>query len=239
MSHSRRIPRIPDMTLIRVKCCAASAVVTLFSATLLGGCGTQATKKTCVSAGSATTPAPGSQVQTATLKAHGFSFHIPKGWSTIDRTAPREAVDADVASLARQLNATSEEVEEYLQLQTVDIEFFAVNSRSVADGLLDMVTVSPVGNAKAADKNIASSLNNMALVLGGNIAERGRAVDTPIGVGYTIAYTVPYGVKVEQRRGLVTGTSADDQVLITVITHSSSDADQVMKEVRASLAEQC
>lgn len=227
------------MTSSRLRSCAATAVAVFASATLFGGCGAEEPPKACAPVGPLTATVAGAPTQTVVLKERGFNFLIPAGWTTIDRTGSADAVDADVKDLAQVLGTTPDQVEQFFQFDTVETEFIAMNAKDTDDDVLEAVTVMPVDDAKARDKGLANDLEMMALILGGNISERSRAVDTPIGLGYTLSYSVREEGIVEERRALVTGTSPDSQVMITVSTTESSRGDELMGAIRASLAEQC
>jgi hypothetical protein len=220
---------------------ACGTLIAALSMSLLGGCGIQEPEKACGSSTDSSTgsptPSADSSAQTITLRKRGFSFQIPLGWRIVDRSASRATSAAEVEAVALLLKSSPAKVQQYLD--DADAELFAIDAQSVSNDIPTTLIVSPISADAARDKNLLFGLDNMVLSMGGHIVESSRAVETPLGLGFAISYTLVAGKEVEQRRALATGTSVDREVLITTTATHSSDADQLIKRIRGSLAAQC
>ncbi|RNL79948.1 hypothetical protein [Nocardioides marmorisolisilvae] len=195
---------------------------------LTAGCGGSSGPKTDGPAGTSTTSSSGVEVQTVALKKHGFSFQLPKGWSKIDRDGALNASNPVMKNMAEKLGTTPEKLIQYVE---TSVEVMAVTDQGADSGFLENVNVVPLTPGQATE----SQMRLQIAAVGGKTSDT-STVDTPIGKGVTITYTLATGGTVVAGKALAVGASSDDQVLITVSAHTASAAGDQLEAILASLA---
>lgn len=207
---------------------AVAATAAVLALTLTAGCGGSSGPKTDGPVGKSTTSATGAKVQTVPLAKHGFSFQLPGGWSKIDREGALNPSNPMLKSMAQKLGMSTEKM---VQVLESSVEVLAVTDEGADAGFLENVNVVPLGRGQSTE----SQLRLQIAAVGGKTSDT-SSVQTPIGTGTTITYSLANSGVVVQGKALAVGTSADDQVLITVSAHRASVAAEELEAIRASLA---
>jgi len=209
---------------------AAAAAVLL---TLTAGCGGSSSPSGSPGPSHPTTSSSspssaGADVQTIRLSKHGFGFELPSGWSKIDRDG---ALNADSPQMKEMASHLGMDASRLVQVLETTVEFIGVTDQGADHGFLENVNVVPLGAGQASE----SQLRLQILSIAGKEVHTEK-VDTPLGPGVTISYTLSSAGNVVNGKALAIGTSTDDQVLITVSAHDASTAAARLEQIRASLA---
>ena len=220
MTTSSRISRAPSSLV--------AALVAVLALGLLGGCGSDHPKVSGKPVGEPTTKVDGTKVQTVKLPKHGFSFELPAGWSKIDRQGALNTSSPIVKNMAEHLGVSPERLVQTLESS---VEVLAVTDQGADSGFLENVNVVPLPPGQSG----ASQLRLQIAAVAGKVSDT-SSVQTPIGSGTTITYSLASSGIVVQGKALAVGTSSRDQVLITVSAHRASVAAAEIEAIRSSLA---
>jgi hypothetical protein len=205
------------------------ALAVLLALTLLSSCGTTGGPKVSGEPlGTSTTAASGKKVQLVALKKHGFSFQLPAEWSKIDREGALTPSNPMIKSMAEHMGMDPKRLVQVLESSA---ELIAVTDKGADNGFLENVNVVPLAPGQSSE----SQLRLQVAAIGGKTSDT-STVTTPIGSGTTITYSLENSGVVVHGTALAVGSSADDQVLITVSAHRASVAAAQLEEIQASLA---
>ena len=158
----------------------------------------------------------------------GFSFEIPKGWTTLDARKVLKPDNAGLAALAKRMGMTGSQ---FTAMLAAGMQVFAVTDEGAVDGYLDNINVTGQRGTSLNEDQIKLQLATIGAKSG-----TFEHATSPVGDVIRVPFTLPIKSFYAQGVSIIVFTQ-DSTVNITVGSHSADIADSLANQIQQSLAQ--